>query len=230
MQVIINEIFASIQGEGFYAGMPAIFVRFQGCHVGCPFCDTKHSWNTESMNGKKMDTTQVYAKICELQKQHPAIDLLVITGGEPFEQPEALYALHALATIGLGMTVQVETSGYLPHDKAIPENVCKRTDKVLYPHICLSPKLKRPPDRFWYEYSDSLKILVDENGPMIPLPIDEITQLFSKSHLLKHRLFFQPVDTDDLNALEQAKSNCVKLTMKYGTRVSIQAHKYLGIR
>ena len=40
----INEVYWTIQGEGVHTGVPALFVRMQGCAVGCPWCDTKHTW------------------------------------------------------------------------------------------------------------------------------------------------------------------------------------------
>ena len=72
----INEIFYSLQGEGFYAGTPAVFIRFSGCNLRCPFCDTKHK------SGKQMEWTQIKERIEEccyfgLPK------LVVLTGGEP---------------------------------------------------------------------------------------------------------------------------------------------------
>ncbi|MGO1237116.1 MAG: 7-carboxy-7-deazaguanine synthase QueE, partial [Hafnia alvei] len=44
MSYPINELFQTLQGEGFYTGVPAIFIRLQGCPVGCSWCDTKHTW------------------------------------------------------------------------------------------------------------------------------------------------------------------------------------------
>lgn len=38
----INEIFYSLQGEGFHTGTPAVFIRLSGCNLKCPFCDTQH--------------------------------------------------------------------------------------------------------------------------------------------------------------------------------------------
>ena len=46
----INEIFETIQGEGHFTGIPSIFIRLQGCPVGCSWCDTKHSWFVNEEN------------------------------------------------------------------------------------------------------------------------------------------------------------------------------------
>lgn len=45
MQYPINEMFQTLQGEGYFTGVPAIFIRLQGCPVGCAWCDTKHTWD-----------------------------------------------------------------------------------------------------------------------------------------------------------------------------------------
>ena len=42
----INEIFYSLQGEGFHTGTPSVFVRFSGCNLRCGFCDTHHEPGT----------------------------------------------------------------------------------------------------------------------------------------------------------------------------------------
>ena len=68
----INEIFYSIQGEGHFAGTPAVFVRFSGCNLACVFCDTKHQSFTE------MTEDEIIAKVSQYPTHH-----VVITGGEP---------------------------------------------------------------------------------------------------------------------------------------------------
>ena len=40
----VNELFETVQGEATFTGMPSTFVRLQGCDVGCPWCDTKYTW------------------------------------------------------------------------------------------------------------------------------------------------------------------------------------------
>ncbi|HUT62752.1 MAG TPA: 7-carboxy-7-deazaguanine synthase QueE, partial [Anaerolineae bacterium] len=78
----VNEIFYSIQGEGRWAGSPAVFVRLAGCNLECSWCDTDHSTK------ENMTTGQVATSICaELAKknyfQNVAPLQLVLTGGEP---------------------------------------------------------------------------------------------------------------------------------------------------
>lgn len=96
----INEIFYSIQGEGWHAGTAAVFVRFSGCNLRCPFCDTKHKEHVD------MSLDEVLAEIL----LYPA-DLVVFTGGEPSLQlsAELVNQLHAF-----DKTVAVETNGTRP--------------------------------------------------------------------------------------------------------------------
>lgn len=71
-QYKVNEIFTSVQGEGIYSGIPATFIRLQGCAVGCYWCDTKYTW---AAGGKWMSAHEIVQQITE---EH-----VVITGGEP---------------------------------------------------------------------------------------------------------------------------------------------------
>lgn len=71
----VNEIFYSIQGEGAMTGTPAVFVRFAGCNLKCPFCDTEHE------PFREMTPQEIVREVC----QYPA-SLVIITGGEPTMQ------------------------------------------------------------------------------------------------------------------------------------------------
>ncbi len=96
MQYPINEMFQTLQGEGYFTGVPAIFIRLQGCPVGCAWCDTKHTW--DKLADREVSLFSILAKTKESDKWGPASseDLLaiigrqgwtarhvVITGGEP---------------------------------------------------------------------------------------------------------------------------------------------------
>ena len=72
----INEIFYSIQGEGKHTGTPAVFIRFSGCNLRCPFCDTKRE------DGRFMQLPEIFKEIDRVcDGARPS--LVVLTGGEP---------------------------------------------------------------------------------------------------------------------------------------------------
>ncbi len=95
----IAEVFYSIQGEGFHAGTPAIFIRSAGCNLACDFCDTdfspKEKWTPELLWEK------IVPYPCRF---------VVLTGGEPTIQSRAMRSLISLLHLK-GYYVTLETNG-----------------------------------------------------------------------------------------------------------------------
>jgi len=102
MPLRISEVFVSVQGEGASAGTPSVFVRLQGCSVGCAWCDTKYSW--DPARGR---ATTLERLLAEVAAAAPAN--VVVTGGEPLEHPAFAPLVRGLAR--LGRRVEVETAG-----------------------------------------------------------------------------------------------------------------------
>lgn len=97
MKYRINEIFYSLQGEGYWTGRAVNFVRFSGCNLSCSFCDTNHAYF------KTMSVEDILGTL----KPGP----VVLTGGEPCLQVDStlIYALHLA-----GHQTHMETNGSLP--------------------------------------------------------------------------------------------------------------------
>lgn len=103
----INEIFYSLQGEGYHSGTPAVFVRFSGCNLRCVFCDTQHQ------SGNIMSSQEIVDEV----NKYPNAPLLVLTGGEP-----SLFINEAFVEElkqKTGKQVTIETNGTRP----IPTNL-----------------------------------------------------------------------------------------------------------
>lgn len=111
----INEIFYSIQGEGRNAGRAAVFIRFSGCNIKCPFCDTKHQ------KGKEMSDLEIINQIAKYPCR-----FVILTGGEPTLYVDADFVdkLHHK-----GYEVAIETNG----TNIVPANV---------DFVTLSPKFE----------------------------------------------------------------------------------------
>lgn len=103
----INEIFHSLQGEGFHSGTPAVFVRFSGCNLRCEFCDTQH----------QQGTMMLLQDIVNEVNKYSDAPLLVLTGGEPslFIDEEFVAALKTAT----GKLITIETNG----TRELPQNI-----------------------------------------------------------------------------------------------------------
>jgi 7-carboxy-7-deazaguanine synthase len=99
-ELLIHELYRSVQGESTFAGLPCVFVRTSVCDLRCSWCDTPHAFN----RGERMPRAEVL-------KRALAFDcpLVEITGGEPLLQPDVFPLMTELADAG--RTVLLETSG-----------------------------------------------------------------------------------------------------------------------
>ncbi len=218
----INEIFETIQGEGQYTGTPSIFVRLQGCPVGCSWCDTKQTWEQDvndlvpaelmiaktSDNPKwsELDESEVLKlfKAQGYQAKH-----VVITGGEPcmFDLVPLCQLLH-----DNGFSTQIETSG---------------TFEILAPAetwVTVSPKVNM---KGGYPILASCMARANE----VKHPIAREAHVNELKHLLKEHpiasstlVYLQPI-SQKTSATKLAIETCIKNNW----RLSIQTHKYLGI-
>lgn len=183
----INEIFYSLQGEGYYVGTPAVFVRFSGCNLNCPFCDTEHA------SGVMMSEEDIMSAVSSYPARH-----VVLTGGEPslFIDAQFVSSLHSL-----GKYVAVETNG-----------TCSLPDGIDW--VTFSPK-----NNWHLTECDELKVVYTAQDMAA---YDGISAV--------HR-FLQPCDTghpDRNRLLLQGAIEYCKSHPEW--RLSVQTHKFLGIR
>lgn len=159
----VMEQFYTIQGEGFFTGLAAYFVRLGGCDVGCVWCDVKESWDAN--NHPKLSVKDI---LIEIKKTNAKI--CVITGGEPamYDLTDLIYALKLE-----GIQVNIETSGAYP--------IIGNPD-----WICLSPK------KFKFPIDESLK-MAHEFKAVVFHPSDiQWAQTFVTSLNKDCKLFLQP--------------------------------------
>ena len=137
-QYPIVETFHSIQGEGFWAGHNAFFIRLAGCDVHCPWCDQKETWSTK--NYPLFTPEKLLAEIQEIKTEH-----IIITGGEPL-----LHNLDRLtATLQTtGAKLHLETSGAYPFSG-------------YFDWVTFSPKTYVHPHETIYERVSELKVVID---------------------------------------------------------------------
>jgi len=185
-KIRISEIFCSIQGEGIYTGIPSVFVRFQGCHNNCTWCDTGFSWDKNL--GQEMSVQEVLNKIFTFKNINP----VVITGGEPTNQLEGLVSLVYCLFYNNNnyKFTTVETNGTINPFKFFPNiGGCVGLWSV-------SPKLQSAKAKLKYDisaikqilnYKSQLKFVVSDEADII-----EMFQLLNPLPFLHRPVIIQP--------------------------------------
>lgn len=154
----LMEAFYTIQGEGFYKGAAAYFIRLGGCDVGCHWCDVKESWDANLHPPTSIDNI-----VEEAVKYSKTI---VVTGGEPL-----MWNMNPLTNLlkSKGMRTHIETSGAysLTGD---------------WDWICLSPKKTKLPTTIVHEKAHELKMIIYNNNDFIFA--EEMAALTNKNCIL----------------------------------------------
>jgi len=125
------EIFHSIQGEGVYAGRPAVFIRLALCNLACVWCDTRYTWDWERFDQGR-EVTMVSVDEAEREIRRYRCSNLVVTGGEPLVQQKSLTPLLECLK-ARGFWIEIETNGTIVPGRRLLDIV---------DHWSVSPKLE----------------------------------------------------------------------------------------
>jgi 7-carboxy-7-deazaguanine synthase len=196
----IVETFHSVQGEGVWLGANAFFIRLAGCDVGCPWCDTKISWNPTRHPQRSISDL-----VAEAANSSPR--MVVITGGEPLMHNLTYLSAKLKAQ---NLRVHLETSG-------------AHAFTGEFDWVTFSPKRFKPPHQSIYDRAHELKVVVktaedlvwaEQNAQQMSAKIGQFEQ------------YLQP---------EWNTPSSRELILQYVLqhpkwRISLQMHKFLGVR
>ena len=212
----IVEKFHSLQGEGFHSGKSAFFIRLAGCEVGCPWCDTKHSWDSQKYPLLSIDT--LLSEIKEVRSK--GASFIVLTGGEPLQHNLddfcKIIKNETYTQNNDSMKIHVETSGV-------------NNFSGFYDWITLSPKRHKPPKDFFLENCNEIKVIINESKDIqFAREIKEkVSRIEKRTNTYKDKIFFvQPAW--DSNKGYRLAINFAKMNPEW--TLSLQTHKYLSIR
>ena len=206
----VVECFHSLQGEGKHAGRSAYFIRLASCKVGCPWCDTKKSWNAELHPQRSL----IDLSISTAKAQREGAAFVVITGGEPLH-----HNLDPLCKEIRKFTLNLE-------NESIPIHIETSGVDILSGHpdwITLSPKRHFPPRLDTLLSCQELKIVINNEEDLNFA--EKMADLINNNTKIKPRLFLQAGWEN-----EEGKSLAIKYVKNNPDwTLSMQTHKWLGV-
>lgn len=231
----IKEIFYSIQGEGYNFGKPVIFVRFAGCNLSCSWCDEALSRKNNKNNSKyQISAEDVHSQLKELIEDNNCYSI-IFTGGEP-----SIY-YNDVADIIAFCDAQYSDMWYGCESNGTGSEAFYG----LLDYACISPKYKQTTlDKFILSKEalpckSEMRIVVDQYSDEFKSWVDQMLSIGEKT---VNRLYLSPVTVfhgkDMLDWTDTQWSFNIKDTMKmydelkkkHDIRISLQAHKLVGVR
>jgi len=215
-------MFETIQGEGVFTGVPAVFVRLQECPVGCAWCDTKQTWDAELKDQQSFE--QVIVKtgdsptwcnasanqiVAMYQAQGYSAKHIVITGGEP-----CIYDLVPLTSAfeSIGCRCQIETSG------TFAVQATDDTWVTVSPKVAMKGKLPVVESALLRANEIKHPVATDKD-------IENLEQLLDSANVPATTV----VALQPISQKPRATQLCIDICIKNNWRLSIQTHKYLSI-
>ena len=196
----INEIFYSLQGEGHHTGYPSVFIRFSGCNLSCPFCDTRHNEGIYMSDDDIIRAVKLYRA-----------EWIILTGGEPslWIDDDFVRSLKRAT----GKKVAIETNGTRPLPPSID-------------WVCVSPKTdiagQEGDATIRVDHADEIKV-VDLGQPLDPyfgLPCRHEKTL----------MYLQPCYVSNKEECEANRLRTVRRVLDDPRwTLSVQLHRFLGI-
>ena len=203
--LLVNEIYASLQGEGPEQGFPTVLVRLTGCNLRCTYCDSAFAF----FKGDRMTMAQVVEKAASF-----GIPRVLVTGGEPLAQRETPALCRAL--LRRGHAVSIETNGAYEL-AALPQRVLKVVD------------VKTPGSGEGGSFQPFLLAQMDRKDVLKFVCRDRADYLFSREFVTRHRLPGPPgvLFSTVWGALDPKDLAAWVLEDRLDARVQVQLHKVL---
>jgi len=203
----VMESFYTIQGEGYYQGSAAYFIRLGGCDVGCVWCDVKDSWDASKHPQLNVDNI-VNDAVAEVNGNN-LVDsvnnvIAVITGGEPL-----MHNLDSLTSVLKlkGFRTNIETSGSSPMSGS-------------WDWICLSPKKFKAPLPEVVPYANELKVVIFNQSDFA------WAETYASQVSESCKLYLQP-EWDKASTITPLIIDYIKANPKW--ELSLQLHKYINV-
>ena len=212
----IVEKFHSLQGEGFHCGKSAFFIRLAGCEVGCPWCDTKHSWDPQ-----KYPLFSIDSLLSEIQAvRSKGASFIVLTGGEPLQ-----HNLNDFCKIIKDKTYNDKYNSIKIHLETSGVN----NFSGFYDWITLYPKRHKPPKDYFLDKCNEIKVIINDSKDIqFARDIREkISKLKKQQNPNKDKKFFVQPAWDNNKGYKLA-INFAKTNPEW--TLSLQTHKYLSIQ
>jgi len=206
MELIVNEIFCSIQGEGLDQGRPCVMIRLTGCNLRCSYCDTQYSF----IEGKSFHIDSILEKVSLF-----GVKLVEITGGEPLMQKNTPVLVKKL--IEMGFETLVETNG--TYDIDMIEKDCIKIMDIKTPSSNMV-KFNLYSNLEKLENKDQLKFVVlDKDDFNFALDVLKNTKL----KIRPENIIFSPV----FNKTDLREIASWVINEKPDSRMQIQMHKVI---